>query len=180
MKLPARQLKTTGTTSAVGLVSSGGIADAVALVDHAHAHGVQTDPTLHALATEAAAGFLSPAEKTLLIAVAAAPSPLTASQHAALRTLNHWAAEGPFESYSGAYLETLPAAAAFPTDWIWWASSAKAAKLMDETVTYNSNMTVATQRWRVYNSDGSTVLLTATDTMTYSGVFELTRTRVIS
>lgn len=176
----AKQLRTSGSTVSVGTANSPGTSESVARIDHGHDHGAQTDPTQHALATEAAAGFLAPAEKTLLIALGAGVSGITASQHAALRTLNHWAAEGPFESYSGAYLETLPAAALFPTDWIWWVSNAKAAKLMDETVTYNSNLTVATQRRRVYDADGSTVSLTVTDTMTYSGVFELTRTRVIS
>lgn len=106
---------------------------------------------------------------------------ITTETHKTLRQLVHLAEEGgPYEGFSsGAYQETLPPASPFPTSVIWWTSAAKVSKIVEETVTYNSNSTVATDQWKVYATDGITVLATVTDTMTYSGVFELSRVRSI-
>lgn len=103
-------------------------------------------------------------------------------EHKTLRQLIHLADEGgPFEGFAtGAYQETLPASSPFPTSVIWWTSSAKTSKIVEENITYNPNKTVATDTWQVYAVDGSTVLATVTDTVTYSGVFELYRSRAIS
>jgi hypothetical protein len=107
---------------------------------------------------------------------------ITEAQHKTLRQLIHLAEEGgPFEGFtSGAYQETLPSANPFPTSFIWWTSSAKTAKIVEETVAYNSNKTIATDEWKVYAIDGSTVLATVTDAIAYSGVFETSRTRTIA
>lgn len=107
---------------------------------------------------------------------------ITADDHRTLRQLIHLADEGgPFEGFaSGAYQETLPAADPFPTSIIWWTSAAKTAKIVEETITYNANKTINTDEWKAYAIDGSTVLATVTDTMTYSGVFETSRTRTIA
>jgi hypothetical protein len=104
------------------------------------------------------------------------------AEHRTLRQLVHLAEEGgPFEGFtSGAYQETLPSASPFPTSVIWWTSSAKTAKIVEETITYNSNKTIATDQWKVYDVDGTTVLATVTDTISYSGVFETNRTRTIT
>lgn len=109
-------------------------------------------------------------------------SGITTSQHRALRQLIHLADEGgPFEGFAtGAYQETLPAANPFPTSVIWWTSSAKTSKIVEETITYNGNKTVATDQWKAYDTDGITVLATVTDTISYSGVFETSRTRAIA
>jgi hypothetical protein len=108
----------------------------------------------------------------------------TASEasHKTLRQLIHLAEEGgPWEGFaSGAYQEVLPAADPFPTSIIWWTSSAKTAKIVEETISYNGNKTINTDQWKVYDTDGSTVLATVTDTYAYSGVFVTSRTRVIS
>lgn len=105
---------------------------------------------------------------------------LSESQHRALRQLIHFIDDGPAEGFaSGAYKETLPAANPFPTSFIWWTSAAKTNKIVELTVTYNSNKTPATEVWKVYDS-GGTLLATVTDTPTYSGVFEVSRTRTIS
>lgn len=106
---------------------------------------------------------------------------LTPVGHQTLRQLIHLADEGgPFEGFaSGAYQETLPAADPFPTSVIWWTDSSKVSKIVEETVTYNGNKTIATDQWKVYAVDGTTVLATVTDAITYSGVFELSRTRTI-
>jgi len=107
---------------------------------------------------------------------------ITASQHQTLRQLTHLAEEGgPFEGFaSGAYQETLPAADPFPTSIIWWTSAAKTHKIVEETITYNANKTINTDEWKVYDTDGSTVLATVTDTIAYSGIFETSRTRTIA
>ena len=108
-------------------------------------------------------------------------SGITENQHKTLRQLIHLANQGPYEGFaSGAYQETLPAAAVFPTSFIWWESAAKLKKIVEETVTYNSQKLITSDEWKVYNTDGVTVLKTATDTITYSGVFETNRTRTIT
>jgi len=109
-------------------------------------------------------------------------SGISEAGHKVLRQLIHLAdGGGPFEGFtSGAYLETLPSADPFPTSWIWWTDSGKTDKIVEETVTYNANKTINTDEWKVYDTDGSTVLATVTDTITYSGVFETSRTRTIA
>lgn len=114
---------------------------------------------------------------------AAVAGDITAAQHAALRQLIHLAdgVGGPFEEFlSGAYREILPVADPFPTSVIWWENSAKLKKIVEKTLTLNANKTPSTIEWKVYDTDGSTVLATVTDTITYSAVFELSRTRTIS
>lgn len=108
-------------------------------------------------------------------------SGITATQHKTLRQLIHFIDDGPAEGFaSGAYMETLPSANPFPTSFIWWESAAKLKKIVEETVTYNSNKTIATDEWKVYDTDGTTVLATVTDAISYSGVFETSRTRTIA
>jgi hypothetical protein len=106
---------------------------------------------------------------------------ITEAEHRNLRQLIHFIEEGPAEGFAtGAYQETLPSANPFPTSIIWWTSSAKVAKIVEETITYNSNKTIATDAWVMYAVDGSTVLATVVDTYSYSGVFETSKTRAIS
>lgn len=102
------------------------------------------------------------------------------TQHKALRQLIHFIDDGPADGFaSGAYKETLPSADPFPTSFIWWTSAAKTNKIVELTVTYNANKTPATEEWKVYDASG-TLLVTVTDTIGYSGIFETTRTRVIT
>ena len=108
---------------------------------------------------------------------------ISESQHRTLRQGIHLidGVGGPFAGFtSGAYREALPAADPFPTTITWWVSSSKVDKIVDKTITYNANKTPATIQWRVYATDGSTVVETITDTITYSGVFETSRTRTIA
>ena len=105
---------------------------------------------------------------------------ITESQHRTLRQLIHFIEDGPAEGFaSGAYKETLPAAAVFPTSEIWWESSSKLKKIVEVTTTW-TGIVPTTEQWKVYDTDGSTVLWTLTDTISYSGVFETSRTRVIT
>lgn len=62
--LPMGVPVTIGTVNS--LSQSGGVVNNFAYSDHVHAHGAQTDATLHAVATNVAAGFMSSADKQLL------------------------------------------------------------------------------------------------------------------
>jgi hypothetical protein len=104
------------------------------------------------------------------------------TDHDSIRRLVHLAdGGGPFEGFaSGTYREILPGSNPFPTSIIWWTSPVKTQKIVEKLITYNSNKTPATIQWKSYDTDGSTVLITITDTIVYSGVIEISRTRTIS
>lgn len=101
---------------------------------------------------------------------------ISRDQHAALRQLQHIAAEGPFDA--SAYNVVLPAGSLFPTSSTWFTQGG--SKIYESVVTYNSNLTVAQEVQRIYDTDGTTVLLTATDTIEYQGLVETGRTRSIT
>lgn len=104
---------------------------------------------------------------------------LTETGHRILRQLIHFIDEGPAEGFaSGAYKEILPSAAIFPTSVIWWESSLKLKKIVERTLTWTGH-NLTTSVWQVYDTDGSSVLATITDAISYSGIFETTRTRTI-
>ena len=98
-----------------------------------------------------------------------------------LRQLIHFIDSGPAEGFvSGAFQEILPAADPFPTSYIWWTSAAKTAKIVELTLTRNVTKTPNVETWKIYDTDGTTVLATVADTWTYSGVIPLSRTRAIT
>lgn len=106
---------------------------------------------------------------------------LDSGSHARLRQLIHLAdGDGPFEGFaSGAFLDTE--AVSFPSASIWYTDSSKTKKIVSQFVTYNNNnKSIATEQWKAYDVDGTTVLSTVTDTITYKGAFELSRTRTIT
>jgi hypothetical protein len=104
---------------------------------------------------------------------------LTIDAHKALRQLIHFIEDGPAEGFaSGAYKETTPSGP-FPTSEIWWESSSKLKKIVEHTVTW-TGVNPTTEVWKMYDTDGSTVLVTVTDTISYSGIFEASRTRAIA
>lgn len=104
---------------------------------------------------------------------------LTVEGHKILRQLIHFIDNGPAEGFaSGAYSETTPTGP-FPTSEIWWESSSKLKKIVEHTVTW-TGVNPTTEVWKVYDTDGSTVLATVTDTVSYSGIFETSRTRAIA
>lgn len=88
--------------------------------------------------------------------------------------------DGPVEGWSsGLYKQILPSANPFPTSMIWWESVAMLKKVVEVDVTYSGPFPV-TEVLKVYDVDGSTVIKTVTDSITYSGAFEVSRTRSIS
>jgi hypothetical protein len=109
----------------------------------------------------------------------------TPARHRALRQLIHFINDGPACGFaSGAYKETLPAGDPFPTSIIWWVSSSKVDKIVEKTITRSGGgATVVTPTpvvWKMYDTDGSTVLCTVSDAISYSGPFETSRTRTIT
>lgn len=102
---------------------------------------------------------------------------LTADAHKILRQLIHFIDEGPAEGFtSDAYKEVT--GLRFPTSIVWWESSSKSKKIVEQNITW-TGVLPTTVEWKVYDTDGSTVLATVTDTITYTGRFEQSRTRSI-
>lgn len=112
--------------------------------------------------------------------LSAGGSGITEGAHQALRQLIHFIDNGPTNGFaSGAYRENLPAANPFVTSVTWWTSAAKTNKIVEKLITYTGVLATAVQ-WKMYDTDGTTVLATVTDAITYSGVFESNRTRTIA
>jgi hypothetical protein len=103
---------------------------------------------------------------------------ISLTQHPTLRQLVHLADEGgPFEGFPNCVRDIGPAGSAFPTSSIWWTDSSRQYKIVEKVITYNSNKTPATIQWKVYASGSNVVVASFTDTITYQGVFEISRTR---
>jgi hypothetical protein len=118
------------------------------------------------------------AEHTLTELLAGAAG-LTESAHKTLRQLIHFINDGPGGGFaSGAFKETTPAGP-FPTSEIWWESASKLKKIVSLDTTW-VGAKITAEVWKVYDTDGSTVLATVTDAITYSGAFESSRTRTIA
>jgi hypothetical protein len=104
---------------------------------------------------------------------------ITEAQHKVLRQLIHFIDDGPAEGFpSGSYKETLPAGSPFPTSEIWYESSAKSKMIVSLATTW-SGAIITQEVWDIYDTDGSTSLVTITDAISYSGFFETSRTRTI-
>lgn len=105
---------------------------------------------------------------------------ISEAQHRTLRQLIHFISDGPAEGFaSGAYKEILPAADPFPTSITWWESSSKLKKIVERLITWTGALPT-TDQWKIYDTDGTTVLWIVTDTISYTGVFETSRTRAIA
>lgn len=119
-----------------------------------------------------------PSPVTLTNLLESASGGITEAEHAAIKQLIHFLDDGPGTGWaSGAYKETLPSADPFPTQEIWWTSSAKTHKIASLDITRDASKKPTAEVWKIYATDGSTVLVTLTDAITYSGIFETTRTR---
>jgi hypothetical protein len=104
---------------------------------------------------------------------------ITESQHRSLRHLIHFIDNGPAGGFvSGAFREIIDTP--FPSQIIWWTDSFKTDKIVELTITRASNQNPITEEWKMYNTDGSTILETVTDTIIYNGPFEIERTRTIA
>jgi hypothetical protein len=77
---------------------------------------------------------------------------------------------------NGAFRETV--GGPFPSSVTWYDTPAKAKKLAALNITRNANQTPSTETLIAYDTDGATPVITLTDTITYSGALETSRTRV--
>lgn len=87
------------------------------------------------------------------------------------RKLVNYINNGPAEEYNSAYLEILPADSLFPTASIWWTDETKTSKVYEENyqrTNPGSELKPNPITYKLYSTDGSTVLIQATDTITYS------------
>jgi len=106
-------------------------------------------------------------------------SGISEAQHKALRQLIHFIDDGPADGFpSGSYKETLPSGAVFPTSEIWYESASKAKMIVSLATTWTGAI-ITEEEWDIYDTDGSSSLVTITDAISYSGIFETSRTRTI-
>jgi len=105
---------------------------------------------------------------------------LATVQHKALRQLIHFIDQGPADGFvSGAEREQLPVGSFFPTSIIWYEDSSHTQKIVEKTIAYPTLVTPTPITWKMYDGDGSTVLVTVQDDITYSGIVEHIRVRTI-
>lgn len=103
---------------------------------------------------------------------------ISQATHRTLRQLIHFIDDGPAEGFvSGAYRTVT--GTVFPTEIVWWESSAMLKRIVDRVMSW-TGVNLTTDQWRIYDTDGSTVIATITDAITYSGIFETSRTRTIA
>lgn len=103
-------------------------------------------------------------------------SGLSEAAHRALLQLIHFIDEGPAEGFTSGATKTVTGTV-FPSQVLW--KRADASKLVEQNITW-TGVNATTVEWKMYDTDGSTVLATVTDTIAYSGVFETGRTRSIA
>lgn len=100
-------------------------------------------------------------------------SGLSEAQHKALLQLIHFIDQGPAEGFASGATRTTTGGA-FPTQILW--RRADATKLVEKNLTFTGAFPT-TIEWKIYDVDGTTVLYTLTDTITYTGAFETSRVR---
>jgi len=109
---------------------------------------------------------------------AAASSGISTTTHRTLRQLIHFIDDGPAEGFaSGAYKETSYSGINVILE-VWYDDSSKSNKIIELNISY-SGINPITEEWKMYDTDGSTVLATITDSITYTGINEISRTRTI-
>jgi len=118
---------------------------------------------------------------TTWIAIAGSGSTgITSEDHKALRQLIHFLEDGPGDGFSTASLFKETEGIPFPTRITWWDSAIQDKRIFQTEIT-SSGVFPVTETYKVYDTDGVTVLKTATDVITYaSQCFEVGRTRTIS
>lgn len=108
-------------------------------------------------------------------------SGISSNDHQALRQLIHFIDDGPALGFpNGAYKEILPAGSPFPTLEIWWESPAKLKKIVQLEITRSVGQLPVTERWKMFNADGTSIVEQVTDVITYSGVIETARSRSLA
>jgi hypothetical protein len=102
-------------------------------------------------------------------------------QHKTLLQLIHFIDEGPAEGFTSGATKTVTGGL-FPTLIQW--KRQDATLLVEKIITRSGGGATAVKPtpivWKVYDTDGSTVLATVSDAITYSGIAEVSRVRTIS
>lgn len=85
------------------------------------------------------------------------------------------------EHPSGGYREVLPSSSPFPSIISWYTNSGKTVKLLEKTYLRDSQQNPTTIELKLYDGTiANSVIRTITDSIVYSGPFELSRTRTIT
>lgn len=103
-------------------------------------------------------------------------SGISTSTHRTLLQLIHFIDGGPAEGFATGATRTTTGTV-FPSQILW--RRADSTKLVEKNITYTGAFPT-TIEWKIYDNDGTTVLATVTDTISYSGAFETSRTRAIT
>lgn len=101
---------------------------------------------------------------------------VTNTTHRTLLQLIHFIDNGPALGFTTGATRTTTGTV-FPSQILW--RRADATKLVEKNLTYTGPLPTTIQ-WIMYDTDGTTVLETVTDTIAYSGAFETGRTRAIA
>jgi len=107
-------------------------------------------------------------------------SGLSEAAHKALRQLIHFINDGPADGFaSGAFKQTT--GGVFPTAETWFVvgSTPPAGKIVELLTTWAAAK-ITQEVWKIYDTDGATVLATVSDAITYTGAFETSRIRTIT
>ena len=90
--------------------------------------------------------------------------------HQALLDIIHFLDDGPGDGWPSGAVRVRNNTAPNGTGWVWYTSTALTARIIDLTITYAAGSIVpATKVWRLYAANGTTVVRTVTDTLTYVG-----------
>lgn len=100
---------------------------------------------------------------------------ISQAQHKVLLDLIHFIDEGPADTFTTGATKTTTGTV-FPTQNLWRRSDS--TKLVEQNITW-TGAKPTTVEWKMYTTDGTTVLATVTDTISYSGPFETSRARAI-
>lgn len=103
-------------------------------------------------------------------------SGISSAVHRTLLQLIHFIAEGPAEGFASGATRTVTGTV-FPSQILW--RRADATKLVEKNLTW-TGANPTTVQWKIYSDDGTTVLATVTDTISYTGPFESSRSRAIA
>ncbi len=107
--------------------------------------------------------------------ITSASSGISSDDHKSLRQLIHFIDEGPGDGfYNNPFREVV--GGLFPNRVTWWSDSNKTVRLFQTEIT-RSGIYPVTQNYKLYATDGFSILATATDTIFYQGAFEMARSR---
>lgn len=104
---------------------------------------------------------------------------ITPADHDALRQLIHFIDDGPTDGFASGSVKDCTTEGTLVVNEVWYTDAGRTQKIVELDITYNGVFPV-TETWRMYDTDGTTVLVTLVDTIQYNGVFEASRTRTYS